>query len=68
MAKDKTLFSCTECGAWNTMVEAVAEPAAAARHRFASLAPAANSRKFEGLAIHPVERIEQALEVVRRFA
>ena len=31
-------------------------------------APKASSREFEGLTIHPVERIEQALEVVRGLA
>jgi len=55
MAKDKTIYSCTECGgtspkwqgkcpscgAWNTLVETVAEEPSAARHRFKSLAPAA---------------------------
>ena len=55
MAKDKTLYVCTECGgvspkwqgkcphcgAWNTLVESVAEaPTAAAKNRFASLAAA----------------------------
>jgi DNA repair protein RadA/Sms len=54
MAKDKTVYSCSECGgstpkwqgkcphcnAWNTLVESVAEPAANARNRFAALAPA----------------------------
>ena len=52
MAKEKTLFSCTECGdsspkwlgkcphcsAWNTLEEALAEPAAGSgRHRFQGL-------------------------------
>ena len=54
MAKDKTIYTCTECGggspkwqgkcpscgAWNTLVEGVAESSSAGRHRFASLAPA----------------------------
>jgi DNA repair protein RadA/Sms len=54
MAKDKTLYTCTECGgttpkwqgkcpscgAWNTLIETTAETPAAQRHRFASLAPA----------------------------
>ena len=55
MAKDKTVYSCTECGAtspkwqgkcpscgaWNTLIETVPEQAAGtARNRFASLAPA----------------------------
>ena len=52
MAKPKTIYSCTECGAtstkwqgqcpgcgvWNTLVETVAEPAAMSNKRFASLA------------------------------
>ncbi len=55
MAKDKTSFTCTECGgssprwlgkcpqceAWNTLVETVAESNAPARNRFAALAPTA---------------------------
>ena len=53
MAKDKTTFTCTECGgssprwlgkcphceAWNTLVEGVAEPASSSKNRFAALAP-----------------------------
>jgi DNA repair protein RadA/Sms len=52
MAKAKTVYSCTECGAqnpkwqgqcpgclaWNTLVEAIAEPTKAANNRFHSLA------------------------------
>ncbi len=52
MAKEKTVYSCTGCGgtaprwmgqcphcqAWNTLVESVAESAAPAKNRFASLA------------------------------
>ncbi|HSV79336.1 MAG TPA: DNA repair protein RadA [Ramlibacter sp.] len=54
MAKDKTVYSCGECGgstpkwqgkcphcgAWNSLVEGVAEPPASSRNRFAALAPA----------------------------
>ncbi|HEX7890901.1 MAG TPA: DNA repair protein RadA [Ramlibacter sp.] len=55
MAKDKTVYTCTECGgstpkwqgkcphcgAWNSLIEGVAEPASSGtRNRFASLAPA----------------------------
>ncbi len=54
MAKEKTLFTCNDCGgtsprwlgkcphcgAWNTLVESVAESATAPKNRFASLAPA----------------------------
>ena len=53
MAKDKTVYTCTECGgstpkwqgkcpscgAWNTLIEGAAEAGAGARNRFASLAP-----------------------------
>src|SRR3954463_5204875 len=52
MAKDKTIYSCTDCGgntpkwqgkcpncgAWNTLIETVAESPVAGRNRFASLA------------------------------
>jgi DNA repair protein RadA/Sms len=55
MAKEKTVYSCTECGgtsakwlgkcpqceAWNTLVETIASSAAPARNRFASLAKTA---------------------------
>ena len=55
MAKEKTTYTCTECGgttprwlgkcphceAWNTLIETVAESAAPARNRFASLAKTA---------------------------
>ena len=50
MAKDKTIFTCTECGgtapkwlgkcpscaAWNTLIESVAESAAPAKNRYTS--------------------------------
>ena len=32
---------CPNCGAWNTLIEGVAEAPGSQRHRFASLAPAA---------------------------
>ena len=52
MAKNKSIYSCTECGgqspkwqgqcphcgAWNTLVEAVAETSTSSTHRYASLA------------------------------
>jgi DNA repair protein RadA/Sms len=55
MAKDKSIYSCTECGgtsprwlgkcphcnAWNTLIESVVESAAPAKNRFASLAKTA---------------------------
>ncbi|MDB5899976.1 MAG: sms [Ramlibacter sp.] len=53
MAKDKTVYTCTECGgsspkwqgkcpscgAWNSLIESVAEAPSGTRNRFASLAP-----------------------------
>jgi DNA repair protein RadA/Sms len=55
MAKDKTIYTCSECGgsspkwlgkcphcgAWNTLIESVAEAATPAKNRFAALAPSA---------------------------
>ncbi len=55
MAKDKTIYTCTECGgtspkwlgkcpacaAWNTLIESVADNSAPAKNRFASLAKTA---------------------------
>ncbi len=55
MAREKTSFVCSECGgsspkwlgkcphcgAWNTLIESVAETAAPAKNRFAALAPSA---------------------------
>jgi DNA repair protein RadA/Sms len=55
MAKEKTVYTCSECGgtspkwlgkctachAWNTLIESVAENAAPTKNRFASLAAAA---------------------------
>ena len=54
MAKEKTLFTCNDCGgtsprwlgkcphcgAWNTLIESVAESATPSKNRFAALAPA----------------------------
>ena len=55
MAKEKTIYTCTECGstspkwlgkcpacaAWNTLIESVADNSAPAKNRFASLAKTA---------------------------
>ena len=54
MAKDKTIYTCSDCGgtspkwlgkcphcnAWNTLIEGVAESASPVKNRFASLAKA----------------------------
>jgi DNA repair protein RadA/Sms len=75
MAKPKSLYSCTECGAtapkwqgqcpgcgqWNTLVETVAEAASPGARRFgASFAPLATSGKPQDLAtIRPREEPRQ---------
>jgi len=69
MAKIKSIYSCTECGAtspkwqgqcpgcaeWNTLVESVAEKASA--HRFESLAPVARLRNLSEIEARETERI-----------
>lgn len=68
MAKAKTQYSCTECGAsepkwqgqcpscqaWNTLVETV--PEAATQSRFASLAPTAQLQKLADVEAQDVSR------------
>ncbi len=70
MAKTKTVYSCTECGAtspkwqgqcpgcgeWNTLVESVAEKATSG-HRFDSLAPAARLQNLADIEAREAERI-----------
>ena len=69
MAKSKSVYSCTECGAtspkwqgqcpgcgeWNTLVEAVAE--AAAGRRFEPLAPAGEVRNLAEIEAREAERV-----------
>jgi DNA repair protein RadA/Sms len=70
MAKIKTIYSCTECGAtspkwqgqcpgcndWNTLVETVAEKALT-NSRFESLAPTAKLQNLSEIEAREVERI-----------
>ncbi|MBU1365139.1 MAG: DNA repair protein RadA [Gammaproteobacteria bacterium] len=70
MAKIKTIYSCTECGAtspkwqgqcpgcnsWNTLVETIAEKAPT-NSRFESLAPAARLQNLSEIEAREVERI-----------
>jgi DNA repair protein RadA/Sms len=72
MAKEKTSYTCTECGgssprwlgrcphceAWNTLIETVAEavPPGAARNRFASLAKTAAVAALADIETSEVER------------
>ena len=70
MAKAKSIYSCTECGAtspkwqgqcpgcnaWNTLVETVAEKATP-NSRFESLAPAAKLQNLSEIEARESERI-----------
>lgn len=69
MAKAKSIYSCSECGAtspkwqgqcpgcgqWNTLLESVAEKASG--HRFESLAPATRLQNLADIEAREVERI-----------
>jgi DNA repair protein RadA/Sms len=69
MAKTKTLYSCTECGAtspkwqgqcpgcnaWNTLVETIAEQPG--KHRFEALAPAAKLQNLADIEAREADRI-----------
>ena len=68
MAKEKTIYSCTECGAqepkwqgqcpscmaWNTLVEAIAETPAV--NRYAPLAQASSIQKLQDVEAAEVPR------------
>src|SRR3954463_5113099 len=70
MAKDKTIYSCTDCGgntpkwqgkcpncgAWNTLIETVAESPVAGRHRFASLAKSSAVAVLSEIEASEIER------------
>ncbi|HRK39215.1 MAG TPA: DNA repair protein RadA [Burkholderiaceae bacterium] len=81
MAKDKTVYTCTECGgtspkwlgkcpscgAWNTLIEAVAETAApAAKNRFASLAAAQPVTTLADIDAADFERLPTGLDELDR--
>jgi DNA repair protein RadA/Sms len=73
MAKVKSIYSCTECGAtspkwqgqcpgcaqWNTLVETVAEKASG--HRYESLAPTAKLQNLSEIEAREVERISTGI-------
>lgn len=80
MAKDKTVYSCTECGgstpkwqgkcphcnAWNTLIESVPESAGAGRNRFASLAPAAEVAVLADIEASEVARTPTGISELDR--
>lgn len=80
MAKDKTLYTCTDCGgtnprwlgrcphceAWNTLVETVAEGTAPAKNRFAALAPASEVSVLSAIEAADVARTPTGLAELDR--
>ena len=70
MAKEKTIYTCNECGgsspkwlgkcphcnAWNSLIESVAESAAPAKNRFAALAKTAEVATLADIEAADVER------------
>ncbi len=80
MAKDKTVYTCSDCGgtspkwlgkcphcdAWNTLVETVAQPVATARNRFASLTPSAELQVLADIEATEVARTPTGLEELDR--
>lgn len=75
MAKTKTVYSCTECGAtspkwqgqcpgcgeWNTLVEVVAVSEKPTNHRFESLAPNARLQTLSEIETRDVERMSTGI-------
>jgi DNA repair protein RadA/Sms len=80
MAKDKTVYTCTECGgstpkwqgkcpscgAWNTLIEGVNETPGAARNRFASLAPGAEIAVLADIEAAEVPRTPTGIDELDR--
>ncbi|RYY64120.1 MAG: DNA repair protein RadA, partial [Comamonadaceae bacterium] len=80
MAKDKTIYSCTECGgstpkwqgkcpscnAWNTLVEVVPEAAGGSRNRFAALAPASEVAVLSDIEAAEVPRTPTGIDELDR--
>ena len=80
MAKDKSIYTCSECGgtspkwlgkcphcnAWNTLVETVAQPAATGRNRFAALAPSAALQVLADIEATEVARTPTGQEELDR--
>ena len=80
MAKEKSIYTCSECGgtspkwlgkcphceAWNTLVETVAQPAATGRNRFAALAPAAELQVLADIEASEVARTPTGQEELDR--
>lgn len=80
MAKDKTIYTCRECGgttpkwlgkcphcnAWNTLEETLADSASGSKNRYQSLAPAAPVTTLAEIEASDVERTPTGLEELDR--
>jgi DNA repair protein RadA/Sms len=80
MAKEKTTYTCSECGgnsprwlgkcphcgAWNTLIESVAESAAPAKNRFAALAKTAEVAALSDIEATDVDRTPTGLDELDR--
>jgi DNA repair protein RadA/Sms len=80
MAKEKTVFTCTDCGgtapkwlgkcphcnAWNTLIESVPESNAPAKNRFASLAKTAEITRLGSIEATDMARLPTGLEELDR--
>ena len=80
MAKEKTVYACSECGgsspkwlgqcpqcrAWNTLVETVAQAPGAARHRFQSLTQALPVATLSAIEATEVERCPSGVDELDR--
>ena len=81
MAKEKTVYTCNECGgttpkwlgkcphcqAWNTLIESIAEPAASSKNnRFASLAKTAEVMALADIEATDMERTPTGLDELDR--
>ena len=80
MAKDKTIYTCNECGgispkwlgkcphcnAWNTLIESVAHGEAAVKNRFASLAKTAEVAVLADIEATDIDRTPTGHEELDR--
>jgi len=80
MAKEKSIYSCTACGAttpkwlgrcpqcneWNTLEEGIAEKTGASRHRFQSLAPSQGVTTLSSIQAGDVARTPTGLDELDR--
>jgi DNA repair protein RadA/Sms len=80
MAKEKNIYTCTDCGgtaprwmgqcphcqAWNTLIESVAESAAPAKNRFASLTKSAPVTALADIEASEVDRTPTAISELDR--